>query len=107
MSLDFYLEEVRLCDVFDANITHNCNSMAETAGIFQHLWCPEELGITKASDLIDPLTKGIARLKADPARFEALVPPNGWGSYSGFLEFVEACRDACIEHPNATVRVSR
>lgn len=35
-----------------ANITHNLNSMAGAAGIYQHLWRPEEVGVTKARQLI-------------------------------------------------------
>ena len=33
---------------YSANITHNLGKMAEEAGIYKHLWRPEEIGITKA-----------------------------------------------------------
>ena len=107
MSLDVYLEEVRPTDVYSANITHNLNRMAEEAGIYKALWRPEEIGITKASQLIEPLTAGLALLKSDPPRFEALNSPNGWGMYEHFVPFVENYLAACKEHPDAAVRVWR
>lgn len=93
--------------VFEANITHNLNTMAEEAGIYQHLWRPEELDITLASQLIDPLREGLHRLKSDPERFKALNPENGWGSYDGLVEFVDKYLDACYQYPDATVEVCR
>lgn len=107
MSLDVYLEEVRPTDVYSANITHNLTGMAEEAGIYKALWRPDEIGITKASQLIEPLTAGLALLKSDPPRFEAFNSPNGWGMYEHFVPFVEKYLDACKEHPDAAVRVWR
>lgn len=62
MSLDVYLRLDNGNEVYDANITHNLNTMAEEAGIYKHLWRPEELGITKAKDLIEPLAEGLAKM---------------------------------------------
>lgn len=106
MGLSVYLEELRPTDVFWRNITHNLNTMAEDAGLYQHLWRPEELGITKASELIDPLRAGLELLVSDPKRFRAFNPSNGWGSYEGLVEFVRRYLEACIENPDATIRVS-
>lgn len=61
----------------------------------------------KARDLIAPLTKGLELLKAEPARFEALNPSNGWGSYEHFVPLVERYLNACMACPTANVRVSR
>lgn len=94
-------------EVFHANITHNLNTMAEEAGIYQHLWRPEEIGITKARQLIEPLTIGLALMKRDPERFIALNPPNGWGSYEDFVPWIWRYIDACCEYPDAEVSVSR
>jgi hypothetical protein len=104
MSLDVYL---LVTSVFRANYTHNVGGMAEAAGIYKHVWRPEELGITKASELIEPLRGAIALMKADPPRFISLNPPNGWGSYDTFLPWLEQYLEACEEHPDATVRASR
>ena len=103
MSLDFYLKAVRETEVFSRNITHNLNTMADAAGIYQHLWHPEDIGITKAVELIEPLREGLARLKADPEHFKQFDSKNGWGLYIHFVPFVEACLEACEKNPDATV----
>ena len=125
MSLDVYLHERRRFDVtcqhcgqptpaeapgeevYQANITHNLNRMAEAAGIYQHCWRPEELGITTARELIEPLRAGLAKLKADPAHFETFNASNGWGLYKDFVPWVERYLAACEAHPDAVVTVSR
>ena len=113
MSLDVYLEiavdtggpEPFRVELYTDNVTHNLNTMAEEAGCYQHLWHPEQVGITTAGELIEPLGLAIARMKADPDRFKALNPPNGWGSYDGFVPWIERYMEACHEHPKATVKV--
>lgn len=116
MSLDVYLcperPECPHCNrefdnYYEANITHNVNKMAEAAGIYKELWRPEEIGVETAGQLIEPLTAGLARLKADPAKFIKHNPSNGWGTYDGFVPWVEAYLEACKQHPNAIVRASR
>ena len=107
MSLDFSLHEVQEVEVFDANITHNLAGMAEAAGIYKHLWRPEELGISRAAELIVPLAAGLALLEAEPERFRKFDAENGWGKYENFVPFVRDCLKACIDHPNATVSASR
>jgi hypothetical protein len=94
-------------EVYSANITHNLSKMADAAGIYECLWRPEEVGITKASQLIEPLTKGLEFLKSDPDRFEKFNSPNGWGLYNNFVPWVERYLEACTEYPDAKVSVSR
>lgn len=94
-------------EVFAANITHNLGTMADAAGIYMHLWRPDEIGITKASQLIEPLRAGLKRMEDDPDRFVALNPKNGWGSYKGFLPWIRNYIVACEANPNADVNVSR
>lgn len=93
--------------VYSANITHNLDKMADAAGIYQALWRPEELGITKAIQLIVPLSQGLAVLLSDRARFEEFNPPNGWGSYDALVTFVKGYLNACVEYPDSEVSVSR
>lgn len=107
MSLDLYLHEVSEHCVYDANITHNLNKMAAEAGIYKHLWRPEELGITEASELLEPLEEGLARLKANPDHFKQFEPSNGWGDYEGLVKFVEKYIEAIKEHPGARVSACR
>jgi len=93
--------------VYTANITHNLNKMAQEAGIYEHLWRPDEIDITNAGQLIGPLREGLALLKSDPNRFEAFNPENGWGTYEGLVSFVEKYLAACEENPDADVSVWR
>ena len=113
MSLDVYLLSKRCpcCgrsnNGFHANITHNLTGMAEAAGIYREVWRPEECGIKTARQLIEPLRGGITRMKADPERFRAYDSPNEWGLYDNFVPWLERYLAACVESPDATVRVSR
>lgn len=107
MSLDVYLKEVRPTTVYTANITHNLNRMVGEAGIYRHLWRPDELGITTARELIEPLRAGLARLRADPDRFRKHNPENGWGSYDCLCQFGAEYLVECEKHPDATVEVSQ
>ena len=93
--------------VYSANITHNLNQMADAAGLYQALWRPEEIGITHAAQLIEPLSVGLELLRSNPARFATLNPANGWGSYDGLVRFVADYLEACASYPSAEVSVSR
>ena len=94
-------------EVYSANITHNLNQMASEAGIYKHLWRPDEINITKAEQLIQPLRNGYNLLRSDPDYFTQFNPENGWGDYEGLISFVEKYLAACEEYPNAEVSVSR
>lgn len=94
-------------EVFSHNITHNLTTMADAAGIYKELWRPEELGITKARQLIAPLADGLRRLKDSPEEFRKYNPSNGWGTYEGLVMFVEAYLAACEKYPEATVTADR
>lgn len=93
--------------VYSRNITHNLGKMADAAGIYKYLWRPDENGITKASQLIQPLRDGLAALNTDPDKFKAFNPSNGWGNYEGLCDFVTDYLQACEEYPDAAVSVSR
>ena len=99
--------EEETTEAYSSNITHNLNKMAEAAGIYKHLWRPEELGITKAAELIEPLRAGLALLKSDPKRFKKFDAPNGWGLYVHFVPFVEDYLRACEENQDAEVDACR
>lgn len=107
MSLSVSLTKVQPTCVFDYNITHNMNRMADAAGIYQALWRPEELGFEFAWQLIAPLEQGLAYLLANQEELEKLNPPNGWGTYGGLVQFVEEYLTACRKHPTAIISVSR
>lgn len=124
MSLDVYLQSsptvcphcgqtlppgttVEPDELYHANITHNLGKMADAAGIYKACWRPEEIGVTKASQLIPLLRDGLAKLKADPEHFSQFNSSNGWGIYEHFVPWVERYLAACEEHPEAEVSVSR
>ncbi|MBU0846944.1 hypothetical protein KKH23_07100 [Patescibacteria group bacterium] len=122
MSLDVYLnssttikseceycgsEYEKIKEFYHANITHNLGTMAEAAGIYKHLWRPEELEITTAKELIAPLTEGLKKLKGNPDFFKQYNASNGWGVYEHFVPFVEDYLNACIEFPDAIIEISR
>ncbi|TVM03002.1 MAG: hypothetical protein CV087_07595 [Candidatus Brocadia sp. WS118] len=94
-------------EIYTANITHNLNKMADEAGIYQHLWRPDEIGITNAEQLIEPLQRGLQLLKSDPEKFKKFNPSNGWGNYEGLVNFVHDYLKACVENPDADVVVWR
>lgn len=48
----------------------------------------------------DLLNRILRRLEANPARFEAMNPPNGWGTYDGLLKVLSDMRDAVGEYPS-------
>ena len=114
MSLDVSLEGVHCShcnrggeDVYHANITHNLGGMAEAAGIYKALWRPEEIGITHAKQLIEPLRAGVVWLREHETEARKHDAPNGWGLYEHFLPFVEKYLEACIANPETLVRASR
>jgi hypothetical protein len=107
MSLDVYLYKRQPTQVFWRNITHNLGKMAGEAGIYEALWRPDEIGITKAEQLIAPLSVGLDQLLERPEHFRALNPKNGWGDYEALVDMVRAYLEACKEKPDADVSVSR
>lgn len=109
MSLDIYLTVVRPTTVFGCNITHNLSPLAEAVGLYQPLWRPEELGITRAEQVIDLLERGLRRLRDASRReeFRGLEPENGWGSLQNLVDFTECYLVACRDNPDALIQVSR
>lgn len=91
---------------FLANITRNLAKMADAAGLFESLWEPIEHGMSKAKDLVEPLTIGLYALKTHPERFKQLNAANGWGTYDQFVPWVEEYIDACKNNPEAEIYVS-
>jgi hypothetical protein len=81
--------------------------MAEAAGIYKACWRPEEIGITKAAQLIPLLRDGLDKMLADPAKYEAYNSPNGWGLYKNFVPWLQDYLRACEENPDADVSVCR
>lgn len=104
MSWDIWLT----CDccgyaLVDLNYTHNVNGMlrdaAEAGGLLIDVWSrdgweglPGPVGALRL-DVI------IKELEANPAKYEAMNPPNGWGSYETVLPVLREMRDGVPESP--------
>jgi hypothetical protein len=93
--------------VYDTSITHNLTGMAGEAGIYKHLWRPEELGVKHAWELIVPLERALLLMREEPERFRKHDAPNGWGTYDAFVPWLERLLDACRADPEAEISVSR
>jgi hypothetical protein len=83
------------------NYTYNCSPMfyyVLEGGI-------NGLAGLTAKDAQERLTVGIAKMEADPEKYRAMNPENGWGDYEGALEFLRGIKRACADHPDGTVSV--
>lgn len=113
MSLDVYLMVTQPCSVFNANITHNLNKMADAVvlsngkNLYQILWRPDEHGYTKAIDILSLLHEGMVELIRFPEKYKPYNPENGWGSYDGLVNFVREYHSACLDNPDADLEISR
>jgi len=113
MSLDVDLMVTQPCSVYNANITHNLNTMAMAVKVkmdltlYDILWRPDEHGFTHARDIEHFLDIGWNILLSDPEKFQKFNPSNGWGSYEGLCDFVYKYRNACWDNPDAELRISR
>jgi hypothetical protein len=89
----------------DWNYTHNTSPMIyavlEEAGGELHgsvSWWQHLNGMS-GSDGAALLHEIIVRLEADPERFTAMNPENGWGSYDGLVRVLREMRVAVPEWP--------
>lgn len=67
------------------NYTHNCNDMMRAAGVD---WVYTLDGL-KVKDTIPQFEMMLENLKADPERYIAMNPPNGWGDYNSLVAIWE------------------
>jgi len=103
MSLDISLM-IESSVVYGGNITHNLNTMAAKAGIYEQIWQPKRNGIIYAHQLVGPLQKGLEELVSNLDFYEQFNPANGWGDYAGLVRFVREYLEACKAWPEAKVR---
>jgi hypothetical protein len=84
------------------NYTGNVSGMwTEALG-----YCLADLEDKTAGDYIDDLNRAVADMEANPAKYEAMNPANGWGNYNGALDYLRRLRDACTAHAKATIYIS-
>lgn len=58
------------------------------------------------SEAAGPLAEAVKRMEADPAAYQAMNPPNGWGDYEGALTYLRRLAEACAKHPKCWIRIS-
>lgn len=109
MSYDIWLtiksegaEPVEVADV--GNYTSNVWAMWERA--LGHSLA--DYHSKRAGDCIEPLTQAVAHIRHpdNAAEYQAMTPPNKWGSHAGAAKYLETLLEACREYPEATVEVS-
>lgn len=106
MSLDVNLW-IKKENVYWSNITHNLNKMAEGCGVYYACWRPDEINCNRAKHIAPMLESGIRLLKEYPDFYKQFDAPNGWGLYIHFLPWLENYYAACLQYPEAKIRVSR
>lgn len=103
MSYDVY----GVCDhcgasMFDWNYTSNCAQMWREAG------CDiAEFHDKPASALASALGDALTAMEANPDKFRAMNPSNGWGDFDRLFVQLRILRRKLLENPNTKVRVSR
>ena len=111
MSLDLELV-VKKCDccgrgesiVWERSPTYNLGPMWREAEI---PFSEKRIEGQTAASLHAELARGLDLLRGSPGRFRALAAENGWGTYEDLIEVVETMVAACLEYPNAVLRVHR
>lgn len=76
------------------------------------MWCAAGADLAKfhgklAGDCIQTLGEAIGELKAQPARYIAMNPENGWGSYADLVPALEKLLAIFQEWPHGVVVVSK
>jgi hypothetical protein len=115
VSWDAWLTDDRGHPEGDWNYTHNCNGMAnavlyedwdEATTTWNEVFHPSPdkpswwrvLNGMSGHDGAMVLTRIIKGLEAEPARFRAMNPDNGWGDYDSFLKVLTDMRDRVPEN---------
>lgn len=83
------------------NYTSNVSPMWREAlgrslGDFDDAPCSEAGGV---------LRDGIAAMEADPAKYRAMSPKNGWGDYEGALDYLRFIEKLCRIYPTGHLTV--
>lgn len=83
-SIGFTINGIELSN-YKWNYTHNCNNMMREAN-FDWIYNLDGL---KVKDTLPQFEMMLANLKADPEKFRAMNPANGWGDYNSLVELWE------------------
>lgn len=84
------------------NYTYNCSKMfyqGTDVGLNQ-------LNGMKAKEAYPILKERFDYMRDNPEEMKKLNPPNGWGSYDSFLDYIGRITVACRKNPDAILEVS-
>lgn len=115
MSWVAYLWDDRGHLELESGYTHNCNGMIAAAyeaatgattppcggslgKVIGPAWW-DKLNASTGPDGRTYLADIVRGLEADPERYRAMNPPNGWGDYDSLLETLRKMRDAVPDWP--------
>lgn len=88
-------------EVWDWNYTSNCAPMWRAAGADLATFHER-----RASECIPSLGDALVELIKNPAKYDAMNPPNGWGSRASLLIALTEMLVACETSPDAIVHVT-
>lgn len=88
--------------VFSWNFTSNSGPQWRLAGADL-----AEFHGMKAAECAPIVRAAIDNMERDPAAYIALDSPNGWGTYKHLLPAMKVLLREMINHPTATIEISR
>ena len=97
------LKEPRLEVAKVGNYTYNCGPMFRDAGGGKGL---SEFNGASCASAAGPLRNIYETLRANPEKYRAMNPENGWGDYDTFLQYIGEFVVAVEENPAAYIEVS-
>lgn len=123
MSWDFFMmadlggPDLVYVEEFEAEQTYNVAPMYFEAfgddlfGVRHEGEQPERLGIRglngKTGEAAKPLIElAIQRMTKDPAKYRAMEPDNGWGSYEGAMKTLNTLNYWCCAAPRGIIKVT-
>ena len=59
----------------------------------------------KSAEVIDTLAAGVVDMLGNADKYIEMTPSNGWGNYSGTLDYLTKILDACKARPDCYVGV--
>jgi hypothetical protein len=91
--------------VWELNVTHNLVPMARALGVYEAIWCPEDIGCSQAWGILPMLRDAYHTLRADREDYRSYEPGNGWGTVEGMLDVLSEYLRACAQWPHAAIDV--
>jgi len=105
MSADYYIHCSGCGERINLNVTFNLSEMLAAAGFPAHDgradW--EALVGLTGRDAEATLSLVSANLRETPDKYKLMNPPNGWGSYTGALAFIEEFASLCRLNPDSVI----